>query len=337
MYFCKKKYIDKKYMKKVLGMGNALVDILSKIESDSKLNDLSLAKGSMQLIDNKFLSDLEGKVTDYHLATGGSASNTISGLAKLGIPTGFVGKIGEDNIGDFFREDASRQGVQAYLLTSKTNKSGCCFAFISPDGERTMATHLGAACELSIDDLHFSMFENCGILHIEGYLIYNQPLIEKAMAMAKEAGLKISIDLASFNVVDENLEFLRKLVAEYVDIVFANEEEAKAFTGKEAEEALHHISDLCEIAVVKIGKDGSYIKSCGDHFHVPATESKAVDTTGAGDLYASGFLYGLTSGLPLDVCGRIGSIVAGNVVEVIGAKMEETRWDIIRNEIKKLQ
>jgi sugar/nucleoside kinase (ribokinase family) len=326
-------------MKKIIGMGNALVDILSKIESDNALDNLSLAKGSMQLIDGKVLSSLKEQVTDYHLATGGSASNTISGLAKLGVPTGFIGKIGEDNIGDFFREDASRQGVQAYLLTSKTNNSGCCFAFISPDGERTMATHLGAACELDINDLHFSMFENCSILHIEGYLIYNRSIVEKAILMAKEAGLKISIDLASFNVVDENLEFLRKLITEYVDIVFANEEEAKSFTGKEAQEALLHISDLCEIAVVKIGKDGSYIKSReeGSQVYVPATEAKAIDTTGAGDLYASGFLYGLTSGFSLEDCGRIGSIVAGNVVEVIGAKMEEARWNAIKYEINKIK
>lgn len=328
-------------------MGNALVDILSKIESDNALNNLSLAKGSMQLIDGNVLSSLREQVTDYHLATGGSASNTISGLAKLGIPTGFIGKVGEDNIGEFFREDASRQGVQAYLLTSKTNNSGCCFAFISPDGERTMATHLGAACELDINDLSFSMFENCSILHIEGYLIYNQPLVKKAMLMAKEAGLKISIDLASFNVVDENLEFLRELVAEYVDIVFANEEEAKSFTGvsttldkhEQAQEALQHISDLCEIAVVKIGKSGSYVKSkaLDNHIYVPATSAKAIDTTGAGDLYASGFLYGLTSGLSLEDCARIGSIVAGNVVEVIGAKMEEARWNAIKDEINKIK
>lgn len=326
-------------MSKVLGMGNALVDILSKIESDAVLNDLSLKKGSMQLIDNDFLHFLQEKITthDSYLATGGSASNTISGLAKLGISTGFFGKIGTDYIGNFFKEDATKQGVQVHLLTSN-KKSGCCISLVSPDGERTMNTYLGAACELNVDDLTLSLFENYSILHIEGYLVFNQPLIEKAVSLAKQAGLKISIDLASFNVVEENLAFLKNLVAKYVDVVFANEEEAQSFTGKEAVKAVEHIAEMCDVAIVKVGKEGSYIKSVaeGQLHHVPATVSNVLDTTGAGDLYASGFLFGFTSGYPLDVCGKIGSIVAGNVVEVMGAKMEESRWSVIKNEIGKL-
>jgi sugar/nucleoside kinase (ribokinase family) len=271
------------------------------------------------------------------LATGGSASNTISGLAMLGIPTGFIGKVGPDSIGDFFKQDSLKQGVEMHLLTSENN-SGCCIALISPDGERTMATHLGAACELDIEDLTLSMFENYHIFHIEGYLVQNQPLIEKAVSLAKKAGLKVSIDLASFNVVDANLEFLTNLVEKYVDIVFANEEEAHSFTGKKANEAILHIADICEIAVVKIGKEGSYIKSKHDNkvYDVAATKAKAIDTTGAGDLYAAGFLYGLTAGYPLDVCGKIGSVVAGHVVEVIGAKMDDARWDKIKKEIQEI-
>jgi sugar/nucleoside kinase (ribokinase family) len=322
---------------KILGMGNALVDVLSSIESDRVLDELSMIKGSMQLIDNDVMNTLlEDVVKDNrHLATGGSASNTISGLAKLGTPTGFLGKVGKDSIGEFFKNDASKQGVQTHLLTSENN-SGCCIALISPDGERTMNTYLGAACELDVEDLDISIFKDYSVLHIEGYLVANQGLIEQAMALAKKSGLKVSIDLASFNVVDANLDFLKKLVHEYVDIVFANEEEAQSFTGKIASEAVAHIAEMCEIAVVKIGKEGSYVKANGgEQVYVPATMSKALDTTGAGDLYASGFLFGFTSGYPLELCGKIGSIVAGHVVEVIGAKMDDTRWDMIKEDIKK--
>ncbi len=325
-------------MKKVLGIGNALVDILTNIDSDKVLDELLLRKGSMQLIDVDSLNLLQQKIAEnkQYLATGGSASNTISGLAKLGISTGFLGKIGNDNIGHFFKEDALSQGVKTHLLTSENN-SGCCIALISPDGERTMNTYLGAACELDIEDLDISIFNDYSVLHIEGYLIENQNLIEQTVSLAKKSGLKISIDLASFNVVDDNLDFLKRLVHEYVDIVFANEEEALSFTGKIAAEAVAHISEMCEIAVVKIGKEGSYIKAnSGEKVYVPATLSKAIDTTGAGDLYASGFLFGFTSGYPLELCGKIGSIVAGHVVEVVGAKMNENRWDTIKKEIHQL-
>ncbi len=325
-------------MSKILGMGNALVDILSRIESDEMLNELSLRKGSMQLVDNDFLLSLQDRIAawGHHLATGGSASNTISGLAKLGIPTGFFGKIGTDSVGRFFKEDASKQGINVHLLTSD-KKSGCCVSLVTPDGERTMSTYLGAACELDVEDLSLSLFDNYSILHIEGYLVYNQPLIEKAVVMAKKAGLKVSIDLASFNVVDENLDFLKNLISQHVDIVFANEEEAFSFTGKKAFDAVSHIAEMCDIAIVKIGKEGSYIQSVGDQIHyIPATQSKAIDTTGAGDLYASGFLFGFTSGYPLNICGQIGSIVAGHVVEVMGAKIDDSRWTVIKDEIQRI-
>jgi sugar/nucleoside kinase (ribokinase family) len=180
------------------------------------------------------------------------------------------------------------------------------------------------------------MFKGYDFFHVEGYLVFNTALITRAVQLAKEAGLKVSIDLASFNVVEAMLDFLKAVIVDYVDIVFANEEEAKSLTGIEAEEAVHEIAKICDIAVVKVGKDGSYIKSEGKLYTVEGIEANCIDTTGAGDLYASGFLYGLTQNKALDVCGRIGSIVAGNVVEVVGAKMEDNRWEAIKSAIDKL-
>lgn len=322
-------------MKKIIGLGNALTDILLRIENDSILSELNLPKGSMQLIDEAKMHEIAAFFANQTsvMATGGSASNTINGIAKLGIQGAFLGKIGKDEVGNFFKNDSLKNGVKPDLLHSET-PSGRCTVLVSSDGERTLCTYLGAACELSADEIELKFFEDYSIFHVEGYLVQNHELISTAVKLAKSAGLLISIDLASYNVVESNLDFLTDLIANYVDIVFANEEEARAFTEKEPYEAVIAISDLCEIAIVKTGKDGSYIKKGEEIVNVKPRISDCIDTTGAGDLYASGFLYGLASGLSLDACGKIGSIVAGNVVEVIGAKMPDERWENIKNEIK---
>jgi sugar/nucleoside kinase (ribokinase family) len=322
-------------MKKIIGLGNALTDILLRIENDVVLSELNLPKGSMQLIDEAKMHEIAAFFANQTsvMATGGSASNTINGIAKLGIQGAFFGKIGKDEVGDFFKNDSIKNGVKPDLLHSET-PSGRCTVLVSSDGERTLCTYLGAACELLADEINLKIFEDYSIFHIEGYLVQNHELISTAVKLAKSAGLLVSIDLASYNVVESNLDFLTDLIANYVDIVFANEEEARAFTGKEPYEAVIAISDLCEIAIVKTGKDGSYIKKGEEIVNVKPRISDCIDTTGAGDLYASGFLYGLASGLSLDACGKIGSIVAGNVVEVIGAKMSDERWENIKSEIK---
>lgn len=324
-------------MKKVLGMGNALTDILLQINGDEVLNKLNLPKGSMQLVDegkSKEITDLLSDIVPV-MATGGSASNTINGIARLGASTGFIGKVGKDPVGDFFKSDMLHNGVTPHLELSET-ASGKCTVLVSPDGERTLCTFLGAACEIEAADLKPEMFAGYDIFHIEGYLVQNHDLIRTAVKLAKKAGLLVSVDLASYNVVEANLGFLNEMIKDYVDIVFANEEEARAFTGKEPEDALIHISEHCDIAVVKIGKEGSYIKSGNSTVRVQPRLAECIDTTGAGDLYAAGFLYGLTRDYSHEICGKIGSLVSGKVVEVIGAKMPEVVWQDIYNEIEKM-
>lgn len=321
-------------MKKVLGMGNALTDILLRIDSDQVLEELKLPKGSMQLIDLQKLGEIRSKLNfdTSVMATGGSASNTINGITKLGAEAGFFGKVGQDEIGDFFQRDLMANGVSSLLGYSK-NLSGNCTVLVSPDGERTLCTFLGAAAELDESDINESIFNGYDIFHIEGYLVQNHSLIRKAVQLAKKAGLLVSIDLASYNVVESNHAFLLEMVKEYVDIVFANEEEARAFTGREPHEALIQIADHCLIAVVKIGKQGSFVKS-GDETHTIAPfMATSIDTTGAGDLYAAGFLYGLANNLSLDVCGKIGSLVSSKVVEVLGAKMSQIVWNEVKLQI----
>ncbi|WP_430817636.1 adenosine kinase [Carboxylicivirga sp. RSCT41] len=322
-------------MSSVLGLGNALVDILAILENDQLLEKLDLPKGSMQLVDETAAQKVQEATSHIKkdLASGGSAANTIHGLASLGVKTGFIGKIGKDDLGEVFKKDMTEHNITPHLLESDT-KSGHANALISPDSERTFATYLGAAVELSQDDIVDELFADYKYFHVEGYLVQNKSLIEKAYKMAKANGLITSIDLASFNVVEDNLEFLRDLVHNYVDIVFANEEEAKAYTGKEGEEALHQLAEGTEVAILKLGKEGSMIKRADEVVKVGIIPATSIDTTGAGDLYAAGFLFGLIQDLSLEKCGKIGSILSGNVIEVVGPKMNESKWGNIQKLIK---
>ena len=322
-------------MKKILGIGNALVDILVQLPNDESLHKLNLPKGSMQLIDQSTMRRI-AETTSFlnkHVATGGSASNTSVALARLGCNVGFIGKVGCDEIGDFYATDLNNNGVMPHLLKSDL-PSGRCNVLISNDSERTMATYLGAAVTLSAEDLNIDIFRQYDILHIEGYLVQNYNLISRAGELAKEAGLTVSIDLASYNVVTENIEFLQDFVSKYVDIVFANEEEATAFTQLPAEQAVHAIAQQTSLAIVKVGAKGSYIKQGETLYHVPAKKVKAIDTTGAGDVYAAGFLYGYANNLPLNRCAEIGTLCAAQVIEEIGAKITPERWQKIYDKLK---
>jgi len=247
--------------------------------------------------------------------------------------TAFIGNVGKDETGKFFEEDLKNSGIKPVLFYSHS-PSGIANGMISPDGERTFGTFLGAALELSADMLSKDNFEGYDILHVEGYLVQNHELLETILKLSKAAGLKVSLDLASYNVVEDNLDFLHDMVKKYVDIVFANEEEAKAFTGKEPEDALNDMSAVTDIAVVKVGSKGSMVKQGETTTYISPIHAHSVDTTGAGDLYASGFLYGLTNELGFEKAGSLGSLLAGTVIEVVGAKFGADKWDEIKKEMK---
>jgi sugar/nucleoside kinase (ribokinase family) len=325
-------------MKKILGIGNALVDIMTLIDDDSVLDKFNLPKGSMQLVDVATSEKVKsGTIScSKSLASGGSAANTIHGLAMLGAETGFLGSIGKDELGDFFENDMKDADIKTFLIRRESS-TGTAVALISPDSERTFATHLGAAVELNADDLKKEYFTGYDIMYIEGYLIFNKPLVEAACLLAKENNMKIALDLASYNVVDARLNDFKEITEKYVDIIFANEEEAKSFTGMEPEQALRVISDLCEIAVIKVGSEGSWIKRGEEVIKVGTTQVTLKDTTGAGDLYAAGFLYGYSHGKELDVCGQYGSLLAGKVIEILGARMAAHLWIDIRNVITEIE
>ena len=317
----------------IIGIGNALVDIMTNLSDEEVLNDLNFPKGSMQLVDLEVSEKVQKMTSDCptKLTSGGSTANSIHGIAQLGGKSAYIGVIGDDDYGNFFKKDLIENNIETFLFNGE-QATGRAVAMITPDSERTFATHLGAAVEINEKHITPKLFDDYGIMLLEGYLIFNQGLAEHAAKIAKEQGLKVAIDLASFNVVEENLEFLQRIVKEYVDIVFANEEEAKAFTSQEPEDAVNTIAEVCDIAVVKVGKDGSIIKQGDKTYRVGAKKANCIDTTGAGDLYAAGFLWGYTNDKPLDKCGAIGAKLAENVIEVIGAKIPKERWrDIIIN------
>ncbi|MDR1156149.1 MAG: adenosine kinase [Bacteroidales bacterium] len=323
---------------RVLGMGNALVDMMTELPDDHLLDEFDLQKGSMQLVDKEFSNHVLGKIQQLKKSeiSGGSAANTICGLAAMGIETAFIGKVGKDRLGEVFEKDLVRNGIHP-LLQYSDNETGLALALVSPDGERTFATHLGAAVELEPDDLTSDMFQGYTHFYIEGYLVQHHELIRRAVELARENSLDVILDLASFNVVEDNLDFLHFLVEEYADVVFANADEARTFTdGKKPEDALEEIAEDCWIAVVKTGKNGSLIQNGRQVYRVPASRVNCIDTTGAGDLYASGFLYGMLNDLDLPLCGEIGSILAGKVIEVIGARIPDATWPEIKDRVKKV-
>lgn len=318
-------------MKNVIGIGSALVDILTRIDNDAVLEELNIPKGSMQLVDEKSSAIIEKKLESYEssMAPGGSAANTIHALAKMGIVSGFISFIGKDETGKFFENSMNSVGVNSYLFHSDT-ASGTARTIISADGERTFATNLGASLELNEIVITPEIFRKWDYCYVEGYLIANRRVFTKTISIAKECGCKVILDLASFNVVEDNREFLNGLLPQ-IDIIFANEEEAKALTQKSAEESLHYIAENVEIAVVKIGKKGSLIKRGDEVVEIGCNNIDVVDTTGAGDMYAAGFLYGLINGYDLERCGTIGNHLAESIIQVIGAKMDEDRWREFKN------
>ncbi|OQY11876.1 MAG: adenosine kinase [Desulfobacteraceae bacterium 4572_19] len=322
--------------KLITGIGSALIDILVH-ESDEFLNSISDIKGGMTLVDEEFIQNIYLKMKKKSkIVPGGATCNTIVGIAQLGGEARFIGKRGRDEFGDFFEDEINKCGVEPQLLKSSTS-SGRVLSIITPDAQRSMFTYLGASSEMIAEEISKSIFDGAKIVLIEGYLLFNTRLIFAALKAAKASGALIAMDLASFTVVEESKEILTEIVNEYVDILMANEDEAAAFTGTSNEhKSLELLAQNVNIAILKVGKRGSYISQDGKVFKVePKGDGTAVDTTGAGDLWAAGFLYGFVNGYPLEKCGELGSACGHAVCQVVGASIPNNGWQIIRQMINK--
>jgi sugar/nucleoside kinase (ribokinase family) len=320
----------------VAGVGSALVDVLLQ-ENDDFLAKAGAQKGGMTLADiSKITTTLKMTSHKPAIVSGGSACNTIVGAGRLGGPARFIGKCGKDDFGELLVRDLKKNNVEPVLFKSDS-PTGRVLSIITPDAQRSMFTFLGASSETKPQEIVQAHFDDASIVHIEGYLLFNESLILTALETAKGAGALISLDLASFTVVEASKKILGMIIRDYVNIVIANEDEAFAYTGeKDEEKALAILAQEAEIAVVKIGKRGSMIAHDGERIRIGIIgDGKAVDTTGAGDLWASGFLYGLAHGYTLEQAGKLGAACGAEVCKVIGAHISDEGWQRIKGVMKK--
>lgn len=318
-------------MKRTLGIGNALVDVLTKVDNEQILSELHLPKGSMQLLSTEAYAEVTRRMRALptKLTTGGSACNTLLALSHLDAPTGMIGKIGDDENGRFFASYFAQRGISTRLLHD-SRPTGVASTFITPDGQRTFGTYLGAAARLTADELQQAWFEGYDYFYIEGYLVQNHDLVLRAIELAHAAGCEVCLDLASYNIVEADLDFFRALMPS-IDIVFANEQEAQALTGLEARAALDALAATCHMAVVKIGKHGVWACHGTEVAHCQARDVPVVvDTTAAGDYFAAGFMHALAAGEPLATCIARGSLLAGHIIEVVGTELPDATWQQLR-------
>jgi sugar/nucleoside kinase (ribokinase family) len=311
----------------VLGIGNAIVDVLTHAE-DSFIEKHGLDKGAMMLIDSGQADALYEDMGSSVECSGGSAANTVAGVASLGGGAAFIGKVKADQLGQIFRHDIRAVGVDFATPPADDGPSTArCLVLVTPDAQRTMNTYLGACVELTANDIETDTVQGAAVTYLEGYL-WDPPAAKeaflKAMRIAHEAGRKVSLTLSDTFCVERHREEFLDLVDNHVDILFANEEEVKVlYQADSFDEALQAVKGRCEVIALTRSEKGSIILGA-DETHVIDCEPVdcVVDTTGAGDLYAAGFLHGYTQGRDLHDCGRIASIAAAEVISHIGARPE---------------
>jgi sugar/nucleoside kinase (ribokinase family) len=311
----------------VVGIGNALVDVLSH-ETDEFVRRLGLAKGSMHLVDEERAREVYAAMGPGVEISGGSAANTIVGVASFGGRAQYVGKVRDDQLGEVFSHDLRSVGV-GYATPAATSgpSTGRCLIVVTPDAQRTMSTYLGASTRLGPSDVEKPLIERARILYLEGYL-FDPPEAQEAFrvaaGIAHAAGRKVALTLSDPFCVDRHRAAFLDLVEHHVDILFANEAEiCSLYRERDFEGVLPHVRRHCEIAALTRSERGSVVVG-GDGLHVDAV----VDTTGAGDLYAAGFMVGLSRGLPPAICGRLGAIAAAEVISHVGARPTRALADL---------
>lgn len=321
-------------MKKIVGIGNALVDVIVHVENEDIFQQFSLKKGGMEMIDEEKKRKIHNQIQHLKqtIASGGSTSNTIHGLARLGVKTGYIGKVSNDKMGDFFKKDLQNSQITPHLVFSPLD-TGIATTFMTPDAERTFATYLGAASELTPKDIDESILQKYNYIHVEGYLIFNADLIEQVCYLAKKNNLIISMDMGSYNVMEDYRDFMMHLLKNYVNIIFGNEEEVRALTQIDEIKGLEKLAKTCDVAVVKLGKKGSIVKMNNQVYNIPPVGGDCIDANGLGDIYASGFLYGLIHDYSPEKSGWLASHLAYVLGNTVGAKLSDEQWVTVKKEI----
>ncbi len=319
--------------KKFLGIGSPIVDLLAKVEDDF-IDSIPGEKGGMELVSAaQMISIIDMLDDDPVKACGGSAANTTFAAARLGIDASFLGQLGKDADGEFYTKSFVAHGGDdsrfKYISSVHTAR---CLSLVTPDSERTMRTDLGAAALLDPESITLEDFAGIDFVHVEGYLLFNPALALKVLQTAKEAGCEVSLDLGAFEVVRSGRDRLDDLLRNYVDYVFANEDESKAFTDSDDPlVGLEPLGELCKVAVVKLGAAGVWAVEKGlEPIFVPAYKAdKVVDTTGTGDYWAAGFIWGVLEGKSLADAVRAGALLGCEAVQQLGADLEDAAWERI--------
>lgn len=308
----------------VFGIGNPLVDLIV-AGDDELLRKIGFQKGSMNLVDKNKFKEVIKAIENYDKkrSCGDSTANTLVGLSLLGNKTVFSGKIGRDEDGRFYENELTSYGVTTNIAQDD-EETGNCISIVTEDTERTMCVYLGACVNLQKNDIKIDNLKKSKIFHFTAYQLDSPSLKEAslyAFDIAKLNDIKVSFDLADVNVIERHRKLIEKILSD-TKVVFSNSEEARVFTyEKDPEMAAKFLSKYADIAVVKDGKNGSYVYSNGELVHVPAFSVKAIDTTGAGDGYASGFLKGLLDGYSIAKTAEIGSYFASEVVKIYGSRL----------------
>ena len=322
--------------KRVLGVGSPLLDILAPVEECFLAANIDGEKGGMMLTASENI-DRVVEMLDHKvdIVPGGAAGNTVFALAELGMPVAMLGKTGCDRYGEIYCGGLQKAGGSTEgFFTTETIPTGKCLSLITPDGERTMRTFFGASSALTPDEVKSLDFSRYSIVYIEGYQLFHRQMIDEVLIQAQNAGCRIALDLASFEVVNQFKADLIKILENYIDLVFANEEEAAALLGSGSpQNHAAQLARMCDVAAVKLGRGGAVIAVRDRIVPIKIEPVEPVDTTAAGDLWAAGFLYGYLNGKPLEICGKFASITAREVVQVVGSKIPEEKWQLIRNEI----
>lgn len=322
----------------LVGIGNAMVDVLATVD-DAFLEEQTLDKGAMTLVDIDRASEIYAKMPPAQEVSGGSCGNTMAGFASLGGKGVFIGKVRDDQLGDVFRRDMQSIGVDFFTpATTEGPQTGSCLVLITPDAQRTMCTNLGAASNLTPKDIDKDIIQAAKVVYMEGYLFDPpdaQDAFVEAADLAHDAGQKVSITLSDPFCVDRHRHAFQMLVADHTDILFGNEEEIKSlYQVDDFDAALQQVRGHCEIACLTRSSKGSVILS-GDEVHIidPMPLDPVVDTTGAGDQFAAGFLYGYTQGMDLRKCGEIATLTATEVISHVGARPDVNLKELVEREL----
>lgn len=310
----------------VLGIGSPILDYIFHVD-DKFLEQVLGRKGGMEPIDYETLQEIiKGVGSKPFITPGGSCSNTIKGLAHLNFRCALLGVIGSDPSAQKYMSFIKRLGITPLLQTSNLHTSQV-ICLVTPDGQRTCRSFLGASQDIHLDIIKPEIFNGVKIVHIEGYSLLQGLLPEKVMKLAKEAGVKISFDLASFELVEQFKERILTLLSRFVDIAFANEDEILTLTGVKGEKGCQYLKDISETAVVKQSDKGCWVGQSTSMIHHPALEVQVVDTTGAGDLFASGFIAAYLQGKSLHECAALGNLMGAAAVQVLGTEIPQEKWD----------